>query len=486
MAGCADPAADCIIEVAKWLIPRNLDEAMKQNCFNYWNHRRNYAVQETKPYSYSTTVQIPHPSVDTATAVLGFLASNSNFVLTAEYLVTHCGANLWGYSSWQASPTDNDPVLVGGHMVTIEYKCDKNKPVVVASTSETHPTSNSRLFSCERNSLEGLRTPLHAAAEAGKAEMAKLLIRLAAQKAVNEGRHRSLWVASCEYVNKKDRVGRTALHYASRSSTGYTVSDAILSVGNDYTDTPMYTRASADGDISCGAFIDVHATDLLQGATPLHELAFQGRTDIVKRLLQGGVGYPPSCSGIADRQGFTALHWMCRYFKADVDNVYADLLLAAGQKYLALEYSSADAAPVVVCRRGLGINHPNVHHQTPLHIAVMERNVVAMAALLGCRGGCGSCTDGVILSGATMTPCPLCHCNIDSVTKKGATALHLSTMDRYPSLPAIALLLEYGAAVSPLDEKGFTPLALTFKYARSAAGQGEQTSLGLLLDCGAV
>ena len=118
--------------------------------------------------------------------------------------------------------------------------------------------------------------------------------------------------------------------------------------------------------------------------------------------------------------------------------------------------------------QGKDINARNIRGQTPLHLAVVERNNDAVQLLLES----GAEVDTVALNSgctslhyaASLGHVDLCELLIrygadpDAQTAKLGTPLHLAVSRGYPEV--VALLLKYHARLDISDKNGMTPLQL--------------------------
>ncbi|HIX89107.1 MAG TPA: ankyrin repeat domain-containing protein [Candidatus Akkermansia intestinavium] len=168
-------------------------------------------------------------------------------------------------------------------------------------------------------------------------------------------------------------------------------------------------------------------------ASPLHEAAFQGRVDEVRRLLEAGAD--PHARSFT---GETPLHLAALAGRADV----VRLLLDKGADpradssrgtplHRAAEGGAAEVVELLL-NAGASVQAPATGDETPLHTAARMGQAEAARLLLE--------------SGADP----------NAGNAGGNTPLHLAAAFRSPA--TAALLLEHGAAVNARNRAGETPL----------------------------
>lgn len=138
-------------------------------------------------------------------------------------------------------------------------------------------------------------------------------------------------------ANREDKNGRTALSYASQNGN-VAVFDALLRVPD----------------------IDITVPDK-EGETPLLYAAREGHGDIVRRLLDRIDGMCTDCRAQAQLGGGP--------------NRRSPLWLASSNGH--------DAVVADLLARGADPNAPDLHKQTPLHIAAQKRHADVLKTLLG-------------------------------------------------------------------------------------------------------
>ena len=227
-------------------------------------------------------------------------------------------------------------------------------------------------------------TPLHSGAFSGMLEIARVLLGHGAN------------------VNAENKQGRTPLHQVAQGgydSQAHGVSVAWL----------LLKRG-----------VDVHAQDK-DHDTALHLAAFSGRLKIAKLLIDHGAN--------------TA---------ADNENGELPLHLVSRGQYLPQE--NGVGIVQLLLERGVDVNTPDMHKNTPLHSASSLGRLEIARALLenGAKPGLGN--------------------------DRAQTPLHLASLGSYwfqdDGLGVAKLLLEHGADMHARDEDNATPLHLACSRGR--------------------
>ena len=286
-------------------------------------------------------------------------------------------------------------------------------------------------------------TPLHFAFRSGKPEVARFLIEQGAN------------------AMSRDRQGNTSLHMASRQGHLDLV-DMLLEGGMDVNarnageETPL-NLVSGDGHLEVTRFLiergaDVNCCD--KGETALHSAARSGHLDIVRLLLNFGIGVQDRTAEdetpliLASAGGHEEVSRFLIERQADVNSVsngsWTSLHLAsrnghAGVVQLLLDY-------------GADVNVQKADLWAPLHLASAE-GYLKVAKLLIERGA-----------------------NVGVLNDVLATPLNLASGNG--NLEVARLLIESGSDINSQDNTGCTA-------AHSAARSGHLSLIELLVDSGA-
>ena len=189
-------------------------------------------------------------------------------------------------------------------------------------------------------------------------------------------------IQSEEDINDADALGYSPLYFAA-----------------GFSEDPSVIKALVDAGADIGASVE--------GVTPLHSAAGNGKPQVVKALLDAGADL-----GARASDGWTPLHFAASY-NADPQGVKT------------LLNSGADIG--VRTEGGL----------TPLHLAAGSYNYMVVKALLDAGAALGARTD------------------------EGWTPLHVAATTSYTEV--IKVLLDAGADISAQVD-GWTPLHLTVRY----------------------
>jgi ankyrin repeat protein len=306
------------------------------------------------------------------------------------------------------------------------------------------------------------------------------------------------------FLDQRDSIGRTALHYAA-SAGNYPLVHLLVQSGADISAEAWgkkVLRSAAifrkdNGQIvqfllDQGAEIDLPDTDgetalhkavetenlqvvrtLLDrgaslgwvgsdGSKALHIATSHGDVEIVKLLLDRG-----ATLGQVNPWGETALHIATR--DGHVDTV--QLLLDRGANPEAVDLEGSTALHIAAAKedmnkvqllldRGASLEHENPWGETALHIAARSGNVDTVQLLLN-RGG-----------------------NLERVDCEGSTALHIAVWSE--KIGTVQLLLEKGADMQAKTHRGETVLhSATFHPFLQGSQSGMSDIVQLLLDRGA-
>uniref|UniRef100_A0A671LG06 Serine/threonine-protein phosphatase 6 regulatory ankyrin repeat subunit A-like n=1 Tax=Sinocyclocheilus anshuiensis TaxID=1608454 RepID=A0A671LG06_9TELE len=304
------------------------------------------------------------------------------------------------------------------------------------------------------------RTPLHAAAYLGDAEIIELLI---------------LSVPLLSNVNVSDRAGRTALHHAAFSGHLEMVRLLLSRGANinafDKKDRRAIHWAAYMGHMEVVKLLVSHGAEVTckdkKAYTPLHAAASSGMISVVKYLLDLGVD--------VNEKGFAPLHFTAA---SRHGALCLELLVGNGSDVnIKVDPSTYDRNPWEVLKiSGAEIDCEDKNGNTPLHIAARyghellintlitngadtaKRGVHGMFPLhLAALSGFSDCCRKLLSSGK------LYHSNlclpgfdIDTPDDFGRTCLHAAAAGG--NLECLNLLLNTGADFNRKDSFGRTPL----------------------------
>uniref|UniRef100_A0A8C1WS57 Ankyrin repeat domain 28b n=1 Tax=Cyprinus carpio TaxID=7962 RepID=A0A8C1WS57_CYPCA len=301
------------------------------------------------------------------------------------------------------------------------------------------------------------RTPLHAAAYLGDAEIIELLILsgkfiwnihhnetnflklltplhvAAANKAV---RCAEALVPLLSNVNVSDRAGRTALHHAAFSGhlevseqpftyVWVQLRDEYLSLFkfSFFYTLQMYCFIMVRLLLSRGA--NINAFDK-KDRRAIHWAAYMGHMEVVKLLVSHGAEV--TCK---DKKAYTPLHAAASSGMISVVKYLLDL--------------------------GVDMNEPNAYGNTPLHVACYNGQDVVVNELIECGA------------------------NVNQVNEKGFAPLHFTAASRHGAL-CLELLVGNGADVNIKSKDGKTPLHMTAIHGRFSRSQAIIQN-GAEIDC---
>ncbi|MEA2711922.1 MAG: hypothetical protein QOF78_4523 [Phycisphaerales bacterium] len=258
-------------------------------------------------------------------------------------------------------------------------------------------------------------------------------------------------------ADKRDRVGRTALHVAAERGDLATIERLVKagtdvnvqvrsneSRSSDWGNTPLHS-AARDGQIGAVGLLldkgaDINARND-RGVTPLHDSI--GSPQVTQFLLDRGAQIDA-----IDNQGRTALHW-------------------------AAYDPQSHSMEVLLSRRG-NANARDVDGETPLHRAARAANLPAMQALvdrgadvnLVDRTGCTPLHLAARADDQNVADVLVRHgAKLDIRDKFGCTPLHDATHARGEAV--VALLIGAGARPNVANDYGFTPLQLAERTGRT-------------------
>uniref|UniRef100_A0A672ZP70 Uncharacterized protein n=1 Tax=Sphaeramia orbicularis TaxID=375764 RepID=A0A672ZP70_9TELE len=259
------------------------------------------------------------------------------------------------------------------------------------------------------------RTPLHAAAYLGDAEIIELLILSGAR------------------VNAKDNKWLTPLHRAVASCSE--VIQVLLKHSADVNardknwQTPLHI-AAANKAVRCAEALvpllsNVNVSDRA-GRTALHHAAFSGHLEVTLKKSE------VACK---DKKSYTPLHAAASSGMISVVKYLLDL--------------GVDACSL--------INEPNAYGNTPLHVACYNGQDVVVNELIECGA------------------------NVNQVNEKGFAPLHFTAASRHGAL-CLELLVCNGADVNIKSKDGKTPLHMTAIHGRFSRSQAIIEN-GAEIDC---
>uniref|UniRef100_A0A8C7ZSM1 Serine/threonine-protein phosphatase 6 regulatory ankyrin repeat subunit A n=1 Tax=Oryzias sinensis TaxID=183150 RepID=A0A8C7ZSM1_9TELE len=282
------------------------------------------------------------------------------------------------------------------------------------------------------------RTPLHAAAYLGDAEIIELLILSGAR------------------VNAKDNKWLTPLHRAVASCCEDAVAvllkhSADVNARDKNWQTPLHVAASNKAVRCAEALVpqlsNVNVSDRA-GRTALHHAAFSGHTEMVRLLLSRG-----SNINAFDKKDRRAIHWAAYMGHLEVvkllveSGAEVDCKDKKGYSPLHAAASSGMSSTVhYLLSLGVHVNEANSYGNTPLHLACYNGQDVVVGEL--------------IQAGA----------NVNQVNERGFSALHFASSSRQGAL-CQELLLAHGACINSRSKDGKTPLHMAATHGRFSCSQ---------------
>uniref|UniRef100_A0A3Q3JMF0 Uncharacterized protein n=1 Tax=Monopterus albus TaxID=43700 RepID=A0A3Q3JMF0_MONAL len=278
------------------------------------------------------------------------------------------------------------------------------------------------------------RTPLHAAAYLGDAEIIELLILSGAR------------------VNAKDNKWLTPLHRAVASCSEEAVQvllkhSADVNARDKNWQTPLHI-AAANKAVRCAEALvpllsNVNVSDRA-GRTALHHAAFSGHLEMVRLLLSRGANI-----NAFDKKDRRAIHWAAYMASSGMISVVKYLL------DLGVDVSSTHKHSVITLYRLMF--EPNAYGNTPLHVACYNGQDVVVNELIECGT------------------------NVNQVNEKGFAPLHFTAASRHGAL-CLELLVCNGADVNIRSKDGKTPLHMTAIHGRFSRSQAIIEN-GAEIDC---
>uniref|UniRef100_A0A667ZST4 Ankyrin repeat domain 28 n=1 Tax=Myripristis murdjan TaxID=586833 RepID=A0A667ZST4_9TELE len=293
------------------------------------------------------------------------------------------------------------------------------------------------------------RTPLHAAAYLGDAEIIELLILSGAR------------------VNAKDNKWLTPLHRAVASCSEEAVQvllkhSADVNSRDKNWQTPLHI-AAANKAVRCAEALvpllsNVNVSDRA-GRTALHHAAFSGHLEMVRLLLSRGANI-----NAFDKKDRRAIHWAAYMGHIEVVKLLAshgaEVACKDKKSYTPL-HAAASSGMISVVKYlldlGVDINEPNAYGNTPLHVACYNGQDVVVNELIECGA------------------------NVNQVNEKGFAPLHFTAASHHGAL-CLELLVCNGADVNIKSKDGKTPLHMTAIHGRFSRSQAVIEN-GAEIDC---
>uniref|UniRef100_A0A4W4EFE0 Ankyrin repeat domain 44 n=1 Tax=Electrophorus electricus TaxID=8005 RepID=A0A4W4EFE0_ELEEL len=305
------------------------------------------------------------------------------------------------------------------------------------------------------------RTPLHAAAFLGDAEITELLILSGSVAALS-----SLMFYSVRFlvsgttfprrarVNAKDNMWLTPLHRAVASRSEEAVSvlirhSADVNARDKNWQTPLHV-AAANKALRCAELLipllsSVNVSDR-GGRSALHHAALNGHTEMVSLLLAKGANI-----NAFDKRDSRALHWAAYTGHLDVVCLLVDQGAEVSCKdkrgYTPL-HTAASSGQISVVKHllSLSVDEANAFGNTALHVA--------------CFNGQDAVVSELIDFGA----------NVSQPNNKGFTPLHFAAASTHGAL-CLEFLVNNGADVNVQSRDGKSPLHMTAVHGRFTRSQ---------------
>ncbi len=336
------------------------------------------------------------------------------------------------------------------------------------------------------------KTPLYVASEEGREAIVKLLVRNNADVNYLNGLNKTtaLYIASEKGheaiaellirnnadVNHINRIDRTALYIASEKGHEAIVkllvrNNASVNHINRFGHAPLYI-ASEKGHLKIVEFLIKHKADINQltmGSTALYVASEKGQLEIVDLLLRKGIDTNLAGKGaqtplyIASEKGYLKIVKLLIQGGADVNLVDQ---FDKSPLHVASEKGHVSVVEYLISKGG-NVNKINKMDTTPLYEALKNKHE-GVASLLTSNGadvnlrkkdgstllhisrlmrrGNAAIIDQLIQRGA----------NIDLVNDKGRSALFVASQDG--NIDAVHSLIQGGADVNLSDKLGLTPL----------------------------
>ena len=347
-----------------------------------------------------------------------------------------------------------------------------------------------------RASPEG-ETPLMTAARTGVVDSVEALLRHGAAATVDaregwRGQTALMWAAAEGHAAVVAPLAAAGADVDALSDGGFTPLAFAVRAGHG---------AAVEALLAAGADVDLALTD---GTSPLHLAVVNARYDVAVQLLENGA------DAAAAGPGWTPLHQLVwtrrpnRHYNnpaAFPTGTVTDLELA---RALVAHGADVDARQTAEPRDGYR-NQLNRTHATPFLLAAkavdldmmrllldlgadpLTANEDGTTALLVAAGvGIWSSSESPGSAGEALEAVKLMVELGDSVTTvdaNGDAALHGAVMRGSPEL--VLYLLEHGAALNPVNERGWTPLTIAQGIFYANLGRRWPDMEALLLGLGA-
>uniref|UniRef100_A0A8C2H5X9 Uncharacterized protein n=1 Tax=Cyprinus carpio TaxID=7962 RepID=A0A8C2H5X9_CYPCA len=322
------------------------------------------------------------------------------------------------------------------------------------------------------------RTPLHAAAYLGDAEIIELLILSGARE------------------NAKDNKWLTPLHRAVASCSEEAVQvllkhSADVNARDKSWQTPLHVAASHKAVRCAEALVpllsNVNVSDRA-GRTPLHHAAFSGHLEMVQLLVSRGANI-----NAFDKKDRRAVHWAAYMGHLEVMKLLvshgAEVCCKDKKSYSPLHAAASSGMINVVkylLHLGVDIKEPNAYGNSALHLACFNGQDVVVNELIEAGADVNQVNEkgfSPLHFTAASRQGALClellianRANINSKSKDGKTPLHMAAIHgRYSRSQAI---IQNGAEIDSEDENGNSPLHI-------AARHGHELLINTLIASGA-
>ncbi|XP_076254649.1 uncharacterized protein LOC143192825 isoform X1 [Rhynchophorus ferrugineus] len=292
------------------------------------------------------------------------------------------------------------------------------------------------------------RTPLHAAAFKGDAQIAKILLDNGAR------------------VNAKDNKWLTPLHRACAVNSEDTVQiliqyQADVCARDRLCQTPLHIAAAHDA-YSCVDKILNYASPKVtdrSGRTALHHAAYNGNMFVAELLINRGC-----VVNACDKKDYRPLHSAVQMGHTDTVELLlkydADINAKDRNQYTPLHVAVANGLETVtklLLEFEAEVNAQNSYGNTPLHVA--------------CLNGHLRCCEELVLAGA----------DIEAINFRGQTPLHVAASSTH-GVDCLDFLLEKGADINKCSADGRTPLHMTAIHGRFTRSK-TLIDKGALIDC---
>ncbi|XP_030749052.1 serine/threonine-protein phosphatase 6 regulatory ankyrin repeat subunit A-like isoform X1 [Sitophilus oryzae] len=307
----------------------------------------------------------------------------------------------------------------------------------------THPDYYANCTDCEK------RTPLHAAAFKGEAQIANILLENGAR------------------VNAKDSKWITPLHRACAVNSDETV-DILIKYQADVCardrlwQTPLHIAAAHDAYNCVEKLLNIvpnpDVTDR-SGRTALHHASYNGNTFVAELLINRGC-----IVNACDKKDYRPLHCAVQMGHIDTIEVLlrygADINAKDRNQYTPLHVAAAngyEAVTRLLLSSGAEVNAQNAFGNTALHVACLNGHLI--------------CCDELALGGA----------DVESLNFRGQTPLHVAASSTH-GVDCLTFLLAKGVDINKCSADGRTPLHMTAIHGRFTRSK-TLIDRGAYIDC---